>query len=162
MSLNGTCPLESAFQSVNSSYNWTQAYEKYNQNDFSPDGKDGLEVLTLVNADAGRDSGSMPGCFFLGTLNRTNVEQCESAGGMAIVNSRTKHIVDADVWYCGLPANGYERSGPRPDTAAVDALKTAVDAPIITCQVPHSAGHRLALSWAPILIVGLSSLVALL
>lgn len=158
---NETCPLESAFQAVNSSYNWTHAYKTYDQYTADIDTKDQLEVLLLVNANPGRDFGSTPGCFFLGTLNRTKVEQCESVGGMAIVNSRTKKAIDADVWFCGLPGNGYERSGPRPDSSLVMDIKRRVDDVLITCvSPPSSAALRPAWSWIPMLAVGLSSLVA--
>lgn len=159
-SANATCPLESAFQTVNSSYNWTEAYQKYNQYSVDVDTKDHLEVLLLVNANPGVNWGYTSGCYFLGTLDQKKVEQCEGLGGMAIVNSRTKKVVDADVWFCGLPGNGYERNGPRPNTTIVDRLQSGITDSVITCTAPTSAAHRTtAWSWAPMIAVGLTSLV---
>ena len=134
---NATCPLESAFQTVNSSYNWTLANEKYSQYNIDADKQDDLEVLLLVNANPGVDWGYTPGCYFLGTLDEKKVKQCEELGGMAIVNSRTKRVVDADVWFCGLPGNGYERRGPQPNSTMVDRLASRISDSVITVPVPH-------------------------
>ncbi|EJT51023.1 hypothetical protein A1Q1_07817 [Trichosporon asahii var. asahii CBS 2479] len=158
------CPLESDFQTVNSSYNWTQAYDKYNPNQFDVEQHDRLEKLFMVNSDPGYNWGTMPGCFYLGTLNRTKVDTCQSYGGMAIMNSRTRDIVDADVWYCGLRAQDYD---PRKDTDAINTriseLRSGMSDLAITCQVPgSSAARRIPWSWTPVLSVGVTSLVALL
>lgn len=161
LSVNESCSLESAFQTVNSSYNWTHAKENYNlvsRGDML--GKEALKDLWAVNAERPGMWYAMPGCFVLGTLNRTKVEECEAQGGMAILNSRTKTILDADVWFCGLQGGPKHRDTVYDTIVNVTTMKSNLHH-VIICSSP-SAAHRISWSWAPVLLVAITSLVTLL
>lgn len=49
-------------------------------------------------------------------------------GGTAIMSSRTRQVVGADVWFCGLPENVHNRDGPRPNASMVDRVASRVNA----------------------------------
>lgn len=164
MAVNGTCPLEPAFQTVNSSsYNWTKAWDEWSNDDGgNSQGKTELQDLWAVNVDGSGQQAKLPGCFILGTLNRTQVEACEGRfGGMAILNSRTKQILDADVWFCGFQGGSNHGDNDAINSRVRD-LYSSNALPIITCNTLKSAAPRVTWSWAPMLLVGLTSFVALL
>lgn len=70
----------------------------------------------LFAVQVGDEWFSIPGCFYVGILNETKVERCEDEGGMAVVTSRTEHVSDTDVWFCGLPGNSGKLPAPNPPT----------------------------------------------
>lgn len=164
MEVNGTCPLEPAFSTVNgSTYNWTQAIDEWGRTSGrNATGKTQLQYLWAVNLGKSNQWAKLPGCFVMGTLNRSKVERCEGYGGMAILNSATKHIVDADVWYCGVQGGPDHNDDEEINRRIVRMYSPGGLGNIVACNLLDNAAPRLGWTWAPMLLVGLTSLVALL
>lgn len=157
-----TCAYDAVYARVTDpAYNWTSAWDQYR------DGWSGrTSALTaLFKTRVGDQWVGLPGCFYLGVLDETKVEECEKGGGMAVVTTRTKDIVDVDVWYCALPSNSPIL--PAPSRLTDDnfyQMRYNVSQDPITCIMPsqNAAAPRAALShWAPLIAVGLASMVAL-
>lgn len=162
-STSTTCALDAAFHTVNNpSYNWTKAWDDYR--DAWTGDKNVLEQLFAVRV--GDKWTSIPGCSYLGTLNETKVKRCEDGGGMAVITSRTKHVSDADVWFCGVPGTSGKLPAPNPPTDDdLNELRHSVGGPEpITCLMPsrNTASHRAPLSgWIPMIAIVLASLMTI-
>lgn len=164
-STNATCVFDVTFHRVmDPNYNWTQARQEYT------DGwSDNTHQLRkLFSARVGNSEFAIPGCFYLGTVDSTKVQECENGGGMAVLSSYTHEIVDADVWFCALrnPDVKAASSAPKPPTDdEIRSMQNNITSgPALTCNLPsrNAASHRHSISsWLPLLAVGLTSLVAL-
>lgn len=163
-SINETCPLEPAFQVVNgSTYNWTNAWDQFRRVDGrNISGRTELQQIWSVNLGKEGKWAKLPGCFILGTINRTKVEDCESYGGMAILNSRTKNVLDADVWYCGFQGGPEHNNDDDINHSIVRMYSPGGLRGILVCNFLENAAPRSSWAWAPMLLVGLTSLAALL
>lgn len=157
-----TCAYDAVYARVTDpAYNWTSAWYQYR------DGWSGRTsaLRSLFRTRVGDQSLALPGCFYIGVLDETDVEECEKGGGMAVVTTRTREILDVDVWFCALPGDSQLLHAPSPPTDDdFYRMRYNVSHDPITCIMPsqNAAAPRAALShWVPLIAVGLASMVAL-
>lgn len=163
-STNSTCVYDTAFhRNTDPNYNWTQAWDTYRDVSYSNENA----LQGLFSTKSGNAQLAIPGCFYLGTLNETKVQQCEKGGGMAVLTSYTDHIMDADVWFCALRGRTikFQDTPLTPTDDDLMQMRTNITGPEpITCNLPsrNAASPRMTLShWLLILIVGLTSIMGL-
>lgn len=161
-----TCPYDSVFERVANpdTYNWTSAWDQYHD-----EWTGRTHALgNLFRTRVGDKWIGLPGCWYLGVLDNERAKKCEEGGGMAVVATRSKDIVDADVWYCGIPGTSDQVPAPNPISDDYFSLmKSNVSENPLICNRPDQnesdAPHRAVLShWLPLLAVALTSAVALL
>lgn len=80
-----------------------------------------MDLLYLFQTQHKGHIYSLPGCWFIGTQNEQNVEDCEGFGGTAYLSSATKRIREADVWFCG-----FTEHGPPPERNGLKATREMV------------------------------------
>lgn len=159
-STNSTCVFDNALHRVTDpSYNWTRANEEYR------DGARNEALARLLATSVGKSAVRLPGCFYLGTMDETAVQECEKGGGMALLISITKRLLDADVWFCGIPGESALIQAPNPATDTdLNKIQMYVPGNPIICNLPsqNAASHRASFSqWMPLIAIGITSLVVL-
>lgn len=164
-SSNATCVFDDTFHRVTDpNYNWTRARDEYTDGWSDKT----AQLRRLFSVRVGDSEVSIPGCFYLGTLNSTKAKERENGGGSAVLSTQTHEIADADVWFCALRNQVVKAadSAPKPPTDEdIRYMQNNISSrPALTCNMPskNSALYgRSFLSWLPLLSVAITSLVAL-